>query len=301
MKYLRCSLYFWTDSQVVLKWIVNPALRLVRFVKRHVDKIHQVGFVDNWNYVCLSFNPANVGTRDNSLKGFVSHPIWIKGPSFLYEGDEEVHCPVPLTAHKLLLNLEPSASTDFTLQNFIEAAPNLYTLSKRAAYLVAFKQFILVKARKAAFCRPKLDAKYLDNALLDVVKYVQSNYFDAAVNCLNNNSPDEFDSFLKCMSKKAVDVDDLRRIFELKTLHLLQPCIDAGSILRVEGRLENAELPLDVKHPIILPSRHALTRLIVLHEHSKAAHAGPSYMLMKTKQRFWIIHGISSIKHFVHT
>ena len=139
LKYLGCSLYFWTDSQVVLKWIVNPALRLVRFVKRRVDKIHRVGFVDNWNYVCSSFNPADAGTRDDSLKGFVSHPIWIKGPSFLYEGGEEVRCPVPVTARKLLLNTEPSASTDIALQNLIETAPNLYTLSKRAAYLVAFK------------------------------------------------------------------------------------------------------------------------------------------------------------------
>ena len=117
------------------------------------------------------------------------------------------------------------------MQNLIETATNLYTLSKRAAYLVAFKQFILVKARKGAFYRPKLDAKYLDDALFHVVKYVQSNYFGAAVDCLKNNSPDEFDSFLKRMSKKAVDVDDLCRISELKTLRPLQLCIDAGLIL----------------------------------------------------------------------
>ena len=98
-------------------------------------------------------------------------------------------------SRKLLLNSKPSASTNIILQYLIETAPNLYTLSKIAAYIVAFKQFILAKARKAAFCRSKLDATYLDDSLLDVVKYVQSNYFGAAVDCLKNNSPDEFDSF----------------------------------------------------------------------------------------------------------
>ena len=142
LKYLGCSLYFWIYSQVVLKWIVNPALRLVRFVKRRVDKIHRVGFVNNWNYVCSSFNPADAGTRDDSLKGFVSHPIWIKVPSFLYEGREEVRCSVPVTACKLLLNSEPLVGTDITLQNLIETAPNLYILSKRASYLFIFKQFM---------------------------------------------------------------------------------------------------------------------------------------------------------------
>ena len=81
-----------------------------------------------------------------------------------------------------------------------------------------------------------------------MVKYVQSNYFGAAVDYMKNNSPDEFDSFLKRMSEKAVEVDDLRTIFELKTLRRLRPCIDIGFILRVEGRLENAELPLDAKY-----------------------------------------------------
>ena len=47
LKYPGCSLYFWTDSQVVIKWIVNPALHLVHFVKHHVDKIHRVRYVDN--------------------------------------------------------------------------------------------------------------------------------------------------------------------------------------------------------------------------------------------------------------
>ena len=67
--------------------------------------------------------------------------------------------------------------------------------------------------------------------------------------------------------------------------------------MRVEGGLENADLPTDTKHPIILPGRHPLSRLVVLNEHSTCGHAGPSYTLMKTRQRFWISHGIGSVKY----
>ena len=63
--------------------------------------------------------------------------------------------------------------------------------------------------------------------------------------------------------------------------------------------LENAELPIDTKHPFILPSRHALTRLIILNEHLQAGHAGPAYTLMLSRQRFWIIFGIGSVKHYI--
>ena len=49
-------------------------------------------------------------------------------------------------------------------------------------------------------------------------------------------------------------------VSELKTLRNLRPCVGPDSMLRVEGRLENASLPVDTKHPYILPERHALTR-----------------------------------------
>ena len=57
-------------------------------------------------------------------------------------------------------------------------------------------------------------------------------------------------------------------------------------MLRIDGRLENAALPLDTTYPLILTSKHALTRLIVLDEHVEAGHAGPSYTLMRTRQQF---------------
>ena len=70
-------------------------------------------------------------------------------------------------------------------------------------------------------------------------------------------------------------------------------------MLRVECRLENADLPTDTKHPLIPPSIHILTRLIILDEHAKAGHASPCYTLMRTRQRFWIAYGISSVKRYL--
>ena len=70
-------------------------------------------------------------------------------------------------------------------------------------------------------------------------------------------------------------------------------------MFRVEGRLENPKLFIDTRHPLIFPGRHALTRLIVLSRHSDSGHADPSYTVEKTRQRFWLIHGISSVKHYI--
>ena len=169
-------------------------------------------------------------------------------------------------------------------------------MKKRLCYLLCFKQYVVAKARGLTFKKPMLNADMLEDALTDIIKYVQSRCFGAAVQMLKRDSADAFDAILKRINQNANNAADMKRVSELKTLRNLRPCVGTDSILCVEGRLENAELPLDCKHPIILPGSHALTRLIVLHEHVLA---GPSYTLMKVRQRFWIIHGVSNVKRFL--
>ena len=144
-----------------------------------------------------------------------------------------------------------------------------------------------------------MNASFLDEAFLSVIAHVQTSCFGAAIETLKNSSPDHFDTILKRLSSKVSDTEQMRVINELKTLRSLRPCVDSNSMFRVEGRLENASLPVEAKHPLIFPGKHALTRLIVLDEHSNAGHAGPAYTLMQTRQRFWIIHGISSVKRYL--
>ena len=113
----------------------------------------------------------------------------------------------------------------------------------------------------------------MDCALIRVVKYVQSRCFGAAVNLLSRASPDDFESFISRMNENVNNPDNRRCVNELKTLQNLRPCIGQDKLLRVDGRLENADLPVDAKHPIILPGKHPLTRLIVLSEHYNCGHA----------------------------
>ena len=61
--HLVCGIHFWTDSQVVLRWIMNQDLHLPRFVKRRVDKILLVAPGESWNSVNTHSNPADMGTR----------------------------------------------------------------------------------------------------------------------------------------------------------------------------------------------------------------------------------------------
>ena len=46
----------------------------------------------------------------------------------------------------------------------------------------------------------------------------------------------------------------------------LKPFLNDG-VLRVGGRLDRADLNYDAKHPMILPGKHRVTEMIILHYH----------------------------------
>ena len=121
---------------------------------------------------------------------------------------------------------------------------------------------------------------------MDVVKFVQRTHFGAAIKLLQEKFSDAYDVILKRLGNSSSYLEHLRRVSALKTMQNLRPCVDNDLILHVEGRLENANLPTNNKHPLILSSRQPLTRIIILDEHAKAGHAGSCYTLMRTRQRF---------------
>ena len=198
LKYLDCRCHFWTDSQVTLKRIVNPGLHLPRFVKRRVDKILLVAPADAWNYVHSSVNPADVGTREASAKHPNCYALWLDGPKFLLDGSLELEPSILTTVeHKTTVSHEPYSKRNTGLDRLIASSPDLYTLKKRVGYLIAFKHYLMTKNKGIAFSKPTLDATFLDMALMNIVKYVQSNLFGDVVDLLKSDTPDAFESFLK--------------------------------------------------------------------------------------------------------
>lgn len=50
----------------------------------------------------------------------------------------------------------------------------------------------------------------------------------------------------------------------------LLPILDKNDIIRVGGRLSRSLLPFEAKHPIILPTNHKLTELVIRQAHLRA-------------------------------
>ena len=92
---------------------------------------------------------------------------------------------------------------------------------------------------KTAFNK-NLSLNEIQNAEMEIFKYFQSKYFSCELSCINKKSPLQKNSILKKLS----------------------PIIDEKGILRVGGRLDQANLPYDARHPIIVPSSH-LSQLLI--------------------------------------
>ena len=80
----------------------------------------------------------------------------------------------------------------------------------------------------------------------------------------------------------------------------LMPALGPDGLIRVGGRLENSRLPSTSKHPVILPRKHDVTRLIVLSEHHRVLHAGTEHTLNELRQRYWIPKARSAVKSYLH-
>ena len=84
------------------------------------------------------------------------------------------------------------------IDKLIEKAPNLYTLQKRVAYLIAFVDwFQCCKVRKYNFIKPVLNAVYLETALLIIVKLVQNKVYGDVICSMQRKSADAFDEVIK--------------------------------------------------------------------------------------------------------
>ena len=83
MRSLRCKNYFWCDSKVVLQYICNPDLRMVKFVPGRINHILLHSRSDEWRHCPTEQNPADVATRPLNKSADSRLKLWLQGPEFI--------------------------------------------------------------------------------------------------------------------------------------------------------------------------------------------------------------------------
>ncbi|GFY78889.1 integrase catalytic domain-containing protein [Trichonephila inaurata madagascariensis] len=90
--------------------------------------------------------------------------------------------------------------------------------------------------------------------------------------------------------------EQLRSSSEIKSL---VPYLDENNLLRLTGRLLEADLCFGEKHPVILPRRCKFTELLVIREHERIGHCGVSATLTQLRKKYWIPKGRQLVKTMI--
>ena len=259
----------WSDSSIALAWINSYPAQWKTYVANRVAAIQENFPASCWNHVPGHDNPADVASRGILSSQLYGHPLWWTGPSWLSTKLQSPYPKLKVDRQKSQVDVEArvvSAHVDVKasypeLDMFLRFS-NWVTLVRSWAYCRRFMLRIKPKPLKGS----TLSVLEVRESKLHIIKTVQSLVFKG-------------------------EIEQLRRRESLKecnSLVGLRPFIDDEGILRVGGRIKNAQLSYERKHQVILPKAHEISILIARHIHKQALHAGPQQCVFLLRQEFWI-------------
>ncbi|XP_058840761.1 uncharacterized protein LOC131696228 [Topomyia yanbarensis] len=278
---------FWTDSAVVLHWILSPPSSWRVFVSNRVAEINRLTKGHQWRHVPTDQNPADHISRGLSTDQLIQSDLWWNGPSFITDNINSWPPAIVRLSSSAqeLHNIERkpliSLSTITLDDTLITSRSQLGPLLKTIAYCYRFINNCRVtdENRLFGFINP---VEY-DHALKSIVRLVQRKCF-----------PDEIES-LEAKDKHVVS--NISSKSPLKNLNLI---LDSFGLLRLKGRLERLSAPIDTRFPMLLPAKHHLTNLIARSIHLQTLHSGPQLLLAPIRQRFWPLRGRDLARRTVH-
>ncbi|XP_015748349.1 PREDICTED: uncharacterized protein LOC107328140 [Acropora digitifera] len=84
------------------------------------------------------------------------------------------------------------------------------------------------------------------------------------------------------------------------SLYRLDPFLDENGVLRVGGRIRNAPVSYEIKHPVILPSKSQVTILLVRYQNERISPQGRGMTLNDLRSHgYWLIGGSSCVNRCI--
>lgn len=262
---------FWTDSMVVLAWLNSQTSRLKTFVANRVCQILESTSIEQWMHVKTGDNPADVLSRGVTPQELHNQKLWWQGPQWLSEDSTTWRKePILLPEDEALPEKRPMRLALITVEPTVDLL-NYYSnwrkLVRAAAWLLKFIEFR--KTKNTSTLSKYLNVTDIKKAERGLIKRAQLDEFRDELHALKKGKEVSRSSKLKC----------------------LYPALGKDNMILVGGRLNNAEISEEQKHPIILPANHKVTRLIFEDTHERLLHGGPQLLLAGVRQKYWPLKG----------
>ena len=278
---------FWTDSADVLYWIHGQSRKYKPFVAHRVGSIQSATNPDQWKHVPTRLNPADLLTRGLSASQLAECNQWWNGPetSSIPETVIPSSCSAPAEMKKAKVVTESPAEESgqychAAVSGLLKLDPDRFCSWQKMCRVLAWVNRFIDNVQRDRDCRQTGTPSVAEVADAEVFLIRE---------CQRQAFPDEY----VALAKGKV-LPSSSKILSLN------PQLDEDGVMRCGGRLENAaELPYDVRHPIILPRSDRVTTLIIKKYHERLHHVGgTNHTLAAISERFWIVAAREALREF---
>ena len=270
-------LFAWTDSTIVLAWLVGNPNRFKTYVANRISQIVELVAPERWHHVDGVGNPADCASRGLFPTELIDYDLWWHGPPWLKQDSSlwptqsvTVTCPSEeeVPCHVVSIDdLEPLIPLD--------RYSSFSHLTRVTAWVIRF----------AHNCRGKANGStlQLSHSLSIGEIVVAENYWYSLIQ--HQHFPHELTA-----------LHNGKDLHHSSCLIALHPFLDSCGLLRVGGRIHKAKIDFPSRHPVVIHGQHPISKLIIRSEHVRLLHAGPTLLTCMLNRRFHIIGGRRSIR-----
>ncbi|XP_046608737.1 uncharacterized protein LOC124299524 [Neodiprion virginianus] len=273
-------IFCWSDSKVVLAWLLSHPSRWKTFIANRVNFITTSLPADTqWGYVSTLENPADLPTRGLKPSELKDSSLWWHGPTWLTKPSSEW----PKTTEQFTTQEESSpdeshvfVSQESDLMAWTEKFSSIDKLVRIPSYIHRWRansKLERSKRRVGGLCASELKV-----GLTYLMRIPQKAFFSAELQSLKQG----------------------QKIAPNSIILRLSPELKSDGLLHVGGRLQNSYLTDEEKHPIILPTNNHIAKLLVAQAHKKTLHGGPTVVQSHLNRKFWLVRGRNFIRKVVH-
>lgn len=293
------AVHFFSDSEIALAYLKIPVHKLKVYTANRVSntldlKNHADCF---WHHCSSDENPADLACRGLEPSLLIGNELWFQGPLLLRENfpppsdSESSTINVPTDSlNEVKKSVTLSATTAAHMPSSEKDPCPIIALTERLSTYTAVQRTMAFVLRFINNCKNKLGKK-VPSAISEIAPLSVSELRQATIALVKAQQAVSFaNEISQIIHKKYVS----------KQLQSLTPFLDTDDVLRVGGRLSNAYVGFDTRHPMILPRKSALSTLICRYYHACTAHSGSTFSLAMSRQQFWIISGRALMRSVVY-
>ncbi|XP_037050902.1 uncharacterized protein LOC119084808 isoform X2 [Bradysia coprophila] len=290
------NVHAWTDSTIVLGWLRTDPAKLKTFVANRVVETHNVLNINQWHHIEGTKNPADCASRGISPGELKNHKLWWEGAECLKEHRESWEQNLQLPPVTLELKKKVVSTFVITPHNDFEDLFTRYSSFRRLIRVTAICWKFVENIQATREVRIATLCLTFVNKLLEKRKGMQltvtaEDLRRAELRLIRLHQGKEFSRELHHLMKKE-------NINPKSKLLPLNPFVDSNNCLRVGGRLENANIDYDRKHPLII-SAGGLAKLIIADMHEETLHGGTRLTMNMVREKYWIINLRRQVKQCV--